>query len=246
MKFCFICGCPRSGTTAITQAINEHPDAIIGVERYKYIAIGGKGGDFTPDLFERDRFIDIRSTDTNGIHANQAIAQKATTLWPPHTIGEKIPRLYMRQKYLKETFPDSKLVAIVRDPLAVALSWQARADDPKDQWPNANGALKAFDEWNKSVEFIASAIPNWKDNLIVINYDTFFGYADLFELQDKIATLYDRLMLDQSTDILRHTARSLYRPPSNKPPKPTPDEYLVPYEQARSNSKLSEVLALAI
>lgn len=246
MEMCFVCGCPRSGTTALAQMINEHPQALLGVERFKYIAMGSRGAEFKPELFEQERFIDIRDTDTNLKGANLPIAQKAASIWPPQIIGEKIPRLYMRQKYLRDTFPKSKLVAIVRDPLAVALSWQARADNPKDNWPAKNGAAQGFEEWAKSVNFIAAAAPLWKDDLIVVNYETFFGYNDMAEFKDKIKVLFSKLSLDDSDEILDHVAKALFRAPSAKKAKPVPEEYAALVETARQHDKLEKVLSRAI
>lgn len=246
-QLCFICGCPRSGTTALAKIVNSHPDAAMGIERFRKIAIGANGMEFGPALFERERFIDIRQTDTDLVTTNEAIARKADKRWPMKLIGDKVPRLYARQKFLKDTFPESTLVAIFRDPMAVAMSWQARADNPEDKWPEENGALKALEEWPKSITAIAGAKKTWKDDLIIINYDSFFGYRDLSGLQSSIKMFFERLNLRTDEDICARSANAMYREPSpSKAPAPIPPEYSELIAQARAHLEQADISSHAL
>ena len=66
MKYCFVFGCPRSGTTAVARLLQAHPRVVIGMERYKFLLSRRRDrGTFGPTLFERERFFDFRAGDTN-------------------------------------------------------------------------------------------------------------------------------------------------------------------------------------
>src|SRR5690606_10509114 len=62
-------------------------------------------------------------------------------------VGDKAP-LYVRQLgYLRRVFPTCRLVVLLRNPVDVAASYQRRADDPADHWPEENGWDLAVDHW---------------------------------------------------------------------------------------------------
>ncbi|WP_405196631.1 sulfotransferase [Zarconia navalis] len=50
-KFLFVCGCPRSGTTAIAKLLNYHSKVILGMERYKYQIRKNESNAINPSLF---------------------------------------------------------------------------------------------------------------------------------------------------------------------------------------------------
>ncbi|NEP86465.1 MAG: sulfotransferase [Okeania sp. SIO2C2] len=64
-KYLFVCGCARSGTTAITKLLNAHPLIAIGVERYKHYAKQDLIHKLSPALFKLSVFFDIREEQTN-------------------------------------------------------------------------------------------------------------------------------------------------------------------------------------
>jgi len=204
MKHLFVCGCPRSGTTALGTLLNRHPSIALGIERFKHIAMGRRGAEFGPALFEHDRFLDILAEDTNTIGQNKHLAKKFATTHEIRMVGDKIPRLYRRLPFLREAFPGAALVVIFRDPVAVALSWQARADSPKDQWPAENGADKALEEWQVSVDAVSEEAAAWGKSLTIIDYDRFFRVPDALTLADNTRRLFGALGLKmQDTNLLR-------------------------------------------
>lgn len=204
MKYLFVFGCPRSGTTALGFLLNLHPVVALGIERYKYIAIGKRGREFLPELFEKTRFLDIRADDTNTQIYNRHLAQKYASRHTVEMIGDKIPRLYRRLARLRATFPEAYFVVIFRDPVDVALSWQTRADSPRDAWPTENGAVKALVEWLDCVNIIADAQAVCGEKLIIVDYDRFFRVPNAADLAGNIKRLYIALGLEvKQVNLLR-------------------------------------------
>src|SRR5205807_10659654 len=62
-RFLFVCGVPRSGTTALAQLLNYHPRIGIGIERFRSIAIGSRGDEFRLTLYRKERFFKFRDGD---------------------------------------------------------------------------------------------------------------------------------------------------------------------------------------
>ena len=141
-------GCPRSGTTALARLLNAHPRVLIGDERYYWPFENRR---VTPDLFGRARFLDLREDDRHWAEGREP--------WPPGDpaarfdaashIGDKYPRLADVAEHLAETLPDAQLVWIVRNPLSVAESDEARRADDADAWHF--GLDRALDDWNQGV-----------------------------------------------------------------------------------------------
>jgi Sulfotransferase family len=66
LKYCFVFGCPRSGTTAVVRLLQAHPRVVIGMERHKFLLSRRRDrAKFGPALFEPERFFDFRPGDTN-------------------------------------------------------------------------------------------------------------------------------------------------------------------------------------
>jgi hypothetical protein len=55
LRALFVSGCARSGTTAFSDYLNQHPELLVCRERYKYIA-----DEITPDHFTFDRILDYK------------------------------------------------------------------------------------------------------------------------------------------------------------------------------------------
>lgn len=174
--FLFVCGVPRSGTTALAALLNSHPDIFLGIERYKNL-----GNDqFGPDLFTADRYFDARLGDTNNVVSIDAAARVkfAQALW----VGDKVPRYYARYGTLLNAFPDSRILYIVRNLHDVAESWNKRARNPRDRWPAQNDYLRAVEEWNLSLQRTIRIIAKFPKRITVVNYDELFS-GDLLVLR---------------------------------------------------------------
>jgi hypothetical protein len=248
MKYLFAFGCPRSGTTALGHILNRHPSIALGIERFKHIAMGGRSAEFTSDLFEQARFLDIRPEDTNTARQNEHLAQKFASGRPIRMIGDKIPRLYHRIAQLRKGFPEAQMVVIFRDPMDVALSWQARAESPRDSWPAENDGSKALAEWMSCVDIIAEAQPACGAQLKIIDYDRFFGVPSAEDLAANIKRLYTAIGLEMQQANLLRTAEAMRRPRAKRAEaKPTLTEDVAAKASAlRENARFRALLESAI
>ena len=179
-KFLFACGVGRSGTTALCEALNLHDKIVMGVERYKYRMIGKSFLEVGPELYEKERFFNYQPEDTNvRIHDSAkygSVYDAARAKFDDVVyVGDKTPGLYKHLPQLQEHFPECKVIYIMREPDNVAFSWQIRANKNQDSWPNYNDYKAAVEQWNLSLEIVENQMPNWGDNLILVNYETMFG-----------------------------------------------------------------------
>jgi len=145
VKYLFVCGCARSGTTAVTQLLNAHPYIAVGVERYRESLF--KGHELSPDDFRKERFF---SQSFGHPRVYEHLQQKYDSVVYR---GDKIPKLYEYFDQIARNFPEAKIVFIVRNIFDVALSFKVRANDPEDtQWPSRRNVKKAVVEWNRSLQ----------------------------------------------------------------------------------------------
>jgi hypothetical protein len=138
------------------------------------------------------------------------------------------------------------MVYIIREPLTVAHSWERRAKNPKDTWPEANGAERGIEEWVRSLDIISAAAPAWGDALVVVDYDRFFDCSTVEEFRLNIARLYRTLDLPVSRTITERAAQRNFREKSAEHRDPTNLPYYAQAIAAQANPKLAPLLARAI
>lgn len=178
-KTLFIGGAPRSGTSALVSVLNSNPRLLIGQERFFHLV---KQECIMPRHFELDRFRDLREGDTHAagslplLHDEEGFTDRYTKAT---VVGDKFPLIFLHYEYLLEQFPDAYIFYIIRNPLSVCESYQARASDPNDGWSAANGVMKAIDDWNASVAATLRILKEKpQTNLLLIEYENFFKSAD--------------------------------------------------------------------
>jgi hypothetical protein len=190
MRYAFVTGCPRSGTTVLTRLLASHYSVVIGVERYKYLARtmhhDHVRGLITPELFEPDRFFDFRPTDSNIGEENfvdhYQAARNRFDRGFAELAGDKImPPSRPVLLDLDDQFPEPKFVFIYRDPMAVANSWEARsrraADNPA--WPAHNDHTRAHKVWTSAfgaAEALSDRVG--PERLFPLRLETLFGESD--------------------------------------------------------------------
>ena len=188
-KYLFICGCPRSGTTALVRLLNSHPSLAIGMERYKYYASQQKINKINQAAFKFDSFFNLQDNQTN-INWKYFYDE----LEPKYKsgveyLGDKYPHYYRFYNRINHNLSDVRWIFIVRDIASIARSYNARAADPKDSWSADADYTKAVDHWNESL------IETWKyqknnpePKLFVCEYERLFSY-DLDYLNSLLAFL---------------------------------------------------------
>ena len=98
-RIVFIIGVARSGTTAMADLLNLHPEICIGIERYKFKFV--RRGEFDAADFTPERFFDLRARDTNILPHNggrwKAVYSRMRRKFPrAAVVGDKIPHLFER------------------------------------------------------------------------------------------------------------------------------------------------------
>lgn len=156
MKYLFVCGTPRSGTTAMWRLLTSDNRICLGVERYGNLFFEKP---LTKNLFTKDRFLTYEKGDTfyNDLSSfNNYYDRIEKNFNGYEVVGDKIPLLY---KYIERTLasiPEAKIVIMIRNIFDIAASYEARAANKND------------DSWSRDKR-TASAIQDWRDMLKVID-----------------------------------------------------------------------------
>lgn len=203
--YAFLCGCGRSGTTALTELVNRHQDIAIGYERFAQHAIAGT---LSPDLFTPERFADFQENDTfRKTYAGDPIREKVVRKFhAARVVGDKVPTLFRNLDQL-DSFEDPKVIFIVREPFAVAQSFVARARNVEDKgWALEHDHRAAVAEFNEALQAIQAYVATGKPAL-VLEYAGLFlrkeGFDALWEFLD-----VDSARLEDTGDIFEKARRS--------------------------------------
>jgi hypothetical protein len=187
-NFLFICGCARSGTTALWRLMVSHPKIVLGVERY--VLLGNqKWRSLTPELFEKEKFFDLQPKETFykslSAHSYYEIARERfdDAQW----IGDKIPHLFQKYDQVEAAIPGAHYIFIVRNIIDVAGSYQKRAET--GSWKPARDYTRAVYDWQQSIETTLrfAAKRGVKNNVHIISYEELYlQAADLRPLFAKL------------------------------------------------------------
>ncbi|MEL6494225.1 MAG: sulfotransferase [Cyanobacteria bacterium J06623_7] len=197
-KYLFICGCPRSGTTALVRLLNSHPALAVGMERYKYYASKKKISKINKSSFEFNSFFDLKDNQTN-INWKYFYDE----LEPKYKLGvtylgDKYPHYYRFYHRLNHNLGNVRWIFIVRDIASIARSYNSRAADPEDSWSADADFTKAVEHWNESLtETWKYQKSNPSPKLFVCEYERLFAY-DL----DYLNSLFAFLELEQDERVV--------------------------------------------
>lgn len=176
-QYFFICGCARSGTTALWRLISAHPGIAVGLERY----IGLIQPEFSlcKELFEEDRFFDWHEGDTHfknltDGHAGKYYRQLRERYHQCQLFGDKIPPLYNSYRKLHDSFGTVKILFIFRNIFDVAQSFNLRARQGIN-WPATKDYTAAVTNWNSSLSNTLEYIKAGGDVLCLEYEDLFWG-----------------------------------------------------------------------
>ena len=207
-NFLFVCGCPRSGTTVVTQLLNWHPRISLGVERYGKLLYRNPKR-YIPRIFGINRFFDIRQGDCfYDSFDYQAYSQPYCSEFSRQKyqqssyVGDKNPKLYQNYAVVSDNFAETnfKIIFILRDIYSVAESYNLRAHNPDDKWKAENDFKQAIVDWNESICAVSQVLKQQHENLIMVNYDDFFSNYSFGKT--KLPKLFDFLDLKVDSDVL--------------------------------------------
>ena len=179
--YLFVCGCPRSGTTALTRLLSAHEDIALGIERFGHL-VSAKRFKLSPKHFEKDRFFHVKRGDTfyqslkevaGGNYYNELAEKYDSCMW----VGDKRPDLYMSYSQLQSAFPNAVVLFIFRNIFDVAQSYKARALNAEDDWPEGKGVMSAISDWNDSLNMTLAAQQTM--TIHCIQYERLFAGEDL-------------------------------------------------------------------
>ncbi|MFT4263356.1 MAG: sulfotransferase [Nocardioides sp.] len=187
-------GVARSGTTALADLLNAHPEVALGMERFKRLLQRDRIEQLTPALLEHDRFFDFSDKLTNLTpqHAGWAgalYAQLEAKWDTARYVGDKLTAVPVEA--LRRQHPDARFVVIVRDILEVAASWDKRATSADDPWKAGRDAAMAIRRWNEQSTQTLAAARAWPEQVTIVEYSRLFGDPDAAAFR----ALLDRLGL---------------------------------------------------
>lgn len=169
MKTLFVCGIPRGGTTGLAQHLNEHPEILIGIERYK----GVNAGQITPGHFAKARLLDFRPGETRHEERNRHLVD-AKDFERLAWVGDKRPRYALHLDALHRNVPSARFVAIYRPLQGVAVSFEARKANPADDWDiGYREAVEWFNLTLRRLRHFAKRVP--EASLLLLDYRAFYS-----------------------------------------------------------------------
>lgn len=189
-KFFFICGCPRSGTSALWKLFSFHESIAIGLERYILKCI--PRFTITEDDFKEENFFTLKDQEThfNPLQPPSYYSELRKRYKNCTVFGDKTPQLYIRYDELNKTFNKPTILFIFRNILDVAHSYQTRFLNPDDSW--SKDYTVAIKEWNVSLARTFNAVNNGESSIHILEYEKLF-----FEDFD-FSNIFDALELEQS------------------------------------------------
>ncbi len=119
-----------------------------------------------------------------------------------------------------------KYICILRNLKDTGLSWQARADRPRDKWPTGKGFKSACESWQEQQTQLHSLIKQmeFRDRLLLLDYDQMFEKGSRSD-----AAILNFLGLppsDDYTEMFKSHVRFMQGRPRKRVPKPYVDAYL--------------------
>jgi hypothetical protein len=183
MKYLFVGGCARSGTSSLTRLLNSHKKILVGIERYNKLC-HKHNYSLNKGHFLKKRFFQVEKGDTfysdfSEVHKRSKwLYRKYESL---EYIGLKYTSIHNIMDELNSTFGNPVIIYIYRDIFDVAESWNQRTIKGNN-WPKTKNYIEAVEEWNYSLKTIKSYIEN-KQEIICVNYnDVFYSNKSLKKL----------------------------------------------------------------
>ncbi|MEP1328060.1 sulfotransferase [Pseudophaeobacter sp.] len=168
----FLSGTAHTDSSALVNILNQHNHIMMGQERYfnKF-----RNDSIRPDHFKKERFLDIREGDT---HAKGGLfcrprGQRSAHFDKVVYVGDKFPPMFRHLDHVLTEFPKAHHIYILRNPLSVAESYEARFQNPDDHWNlDWRAGIQA---WNDSVARIAALSEAQLQHFIFVQYEEIYA-----------------------------------------------------------------------
>jgi len=202
-RYLFICGCARSGTSALWQLMSSHPGIVLGLERY--VRSRKK---FSPLLFEKEAFFDV-PLENKSRKLQKYYREAQNRFDRAKFVGDKIPKLYLDYGRIEETFPNADIIFVLRNIIDVAGSYERRRQDPEDSW--SRDFRVSLHQWQESIDSTLSFLAKGSRTVSI----HVVGYEDLWLEPVDIESLFGRLDLSltpavkQTYDFLTKQSKQL-------------------------------------
>lgn len=177
MKYFFIVGCPRSGTTVLQQALNRHSRIVIAPETRFFFLFGRRttrGQQFCLERINRNCKIDLTiRRRIRGESATRTFYEEFTNRYIERLgragvthFGEKSPEHMRRLHRIFEVLPEAKIILIHRDGRDVALSLT------KVPWMHRELSVN-FAVWLYYYKIQRRLVERCDKNIYIVKYEEF-------------------------------------------------------------------------
>jgi len=212
-RLLFVCGCDKSGTAALTDYLNRHPEILIYQESPEIT----QQGEVTLDLSTFERMLDVGpkeaedSTSNDGDDHAEPLANKdpARLRW----IGASNPDYVRHMESIAGNNPGARFIVVYCPIEEVAASWETK--DSVDHLGGNDGFEQAAKTWSRSLQgtrrFIRKSL---LPRVLLVNYH------DLLYRSETFAPLISRF-LELEVDATADRAFEALRSESGKLPKET-------------------------
>lgn len=197
-NYIFISGAPRSGTSALTNALSNCDNTKIGMEFFIDAIQLKDPKQLTPASFEPDALRASLSKKFSGDVLEAHLAEFAAS----NVIGDKHPHYHRQLGRLNQEFPRCRHLFIFRTLQDVANSFQQRCDNPDDEgWKLAD--YKAIEYWCQGAANILDLHEKAPMKCMILNFRHFFasgkteGKAAFAALHAELSRSYDMGDMDQ-------------------------------------------------
>ena len=164
----FIFGCPRSGTTLLTEILNCSDQSAILIERH---AILNREKSLRLSDYETPKSADFDKYPCEHTDVNQKILESLHTIGNNGIYGDKIPKLYENHLFFRDIQREGRnkvtVVATIRNVFDVCLSYNARLQSSTDNWrATIEDGIRDWNTFLKRLAVISREFP-----VLLFDYD---------------------------------------------------------------------------
>lgn len=204
----FIVGCGRSGTTLLRAMLHHHPKIAVPPEALSLIdflrsvnrlSIEQARRALVKDYELREWGVPLREADFADCTTVVELIERVHEVYARHhgkrAWGHKTPRMVRHADLLAHAFPAAKFVHVVRDPRAVARSFQRSP-------VHRSNPLYAARRWRRDVEAGRDFAERLPDRAMEVRYEDLVAEpeATLRGISDFLNIAFDPAMLDYVDD----------------------------------------------